>query len=716
MKVSFILFLLFVQCLVHKAKAGEGMWLLPLVEELNFESMRRQGVKIPPSDIFNTEQGSIKDAVVKFGGICTGVMISGQGLLLTNHHCGFGQIQDLSSVDNNLLDNGFWAATNADELHAPGLEVSFLKKMEDVTGEILSVVTAEMNREERQAAIDKKRGEIEKAASTGIGYNAMVRDFFAGSKFFLVVYQEFKDVRLVGTPPNSIGKFGHDTDNWMWPRQTGDFALFRVYTDSLGNPAEYSPYNIPMKTDEFLPISLKGYEEGDFAMIIGFPGRTHRYLTSWGINERVEIFNRALITARGKRQEIWAEAMLANDQVRLQYADKFARSSNHWKNSIGMNRALETLNVIEQRQELESSFAKWVEEDSARQNVYGNVLSNFKEAYSGRAGTFKALIFLRETLVRGAELLAFASNATELESALKTGDTKTIEDAISRLRETGEQFYRDYHPPTDRLVITAKLPLFANEVAEEHWPTFYQTINGRFRGNYQRFTDHLFKNSLFACNNRFNSFLENPNLKKLSRDPAFAAGKSVMERYRQLTSLNQGFEARIAEATRLLIKGLKEMQPERVFYPDANFTMRLSYGKIGGYSPRDGVTYHHYTTLEGVMEKEDPDNFEFVVPEKLKQLHRERQYGKYAAPDGRMKVNFISANDITGGNSGSPVINAEGHLIGLAFDGNWESMSGDIAFVHGIQKSINVDIRYVLFVIDKFAGASHLLNEMKLIK
>lgn len=699
-----------------KVRADEGMWLLPLINKLNIATMQEMGLKISADDVYSLNQSSLKDAVVIFGGGCTGELISDKGLLLTNHHCGYGQIQELSTVENNYLDNGFWAATFDDELPAPGLTVTFLKRMDDVTEDILSAVNADMTEQQRQAAIREKSAELVKAANEGNNYRILVRDFFAGNQFFLVVYEVFSDVRMVGVPPSSIGKFGYDTDNWMWPRHTGDFALFRVYADADGNPADYSPNNVPYQPKHHLPVSLKGYQKEDFAMTIGFPGSTQRYLPSWGIQERMGIFNQTLITVRGVKQDIWAEDMAASDMVRLQYATKFSRSSNYWKNSIGMNRGLEALDVLSQKRALEAQFTGWVNEDANRMAKYGNVLTSVENAYSSRADHYKANNYMRETLIRGAEILFFAANARELENALKENNQEKVDAAINRLKQAGETYFKDYSAPTDRRVLEAMLHLYAKDIDKTFHPDFYQTINKKFKGSYARFSDHVFSKSLFTSQENFNAFLNNPRLKTLLNDPAYQAGISTMEMYRQLLNMNQDAETRIAEASRLFIAGLQEMQPEKVFYPDANFTMRLSYGTVGDYSPRDAVIYKHYTTLEGVMEKEDPDNFEFVVPEKLKQLFRDKDYGQYADADGRMYVNFTTNNDITGGNSGSPVINANGELFGLAFDGNWEAMSGDIAFEAELQKCINVDIRYVLFIIDKFAGATHLIDEMTLVK
>ena len=708
--------LIFLVTLTGKIKADEGMWLLPLVQQLNIKTMQEMGLELSAEEIFSINQSSLKDAIVIFGGGCTGELISDQGLLLTNHHCGYGQIQELSTLENNYLDNGFWAGSFSEELPAPGLSVTFLKHMEDVTTQVLATITPEMNASDRADSIRVNIKKITDEHGADDKYRVMVRDFFAGNQYFLVVYEVFTDVRFVGAPPSSIGKFGYDTDNWMWPRHTGDFSLFRVYADADGNPADYSADNVPYQPAHHLPISLKGYEKDDFAMTLGYPGSTQRYLPSWGIEERMDIFNQSLITVRGEKQDIWAEDMAASDKIRLQYATKFSRSSNYWKNSIGMNRGLEALDVLSQKQALETEFAQWVAASDARQEIYGDVLSTVQEAYTSRAGHYLANNYLRETLIRGTEILTFAANARELEKALKTGDQEKIDTAIIDLRELAKGFFKDYSPATDRKVLAAMLNRYAQDISPDYHPSFFKDINKKFKGNYTAYANQLFNKSVFSSEAALNTFLDKPRLKKLVNDPAYQAGISAIDQYRELFNMNRDAEQRIAEASRLFIAGLMEMQPDKVFYPDANFTMRLSYGTVGDYKPRDAVIYKHFTTLEGVMEKEDPDNFEFLVPEKLKELHANRDYGQYAHSNGELYVNFTSDNDITGGNSGSPVINGKGELIGLAFDGNWEAMSGDIAFETELQKCINVDIRYVLFIIDKFAGAKHLIDEMTLVK
>ena len=702
--------------LVQMAKADEGMWLLPLLNKLNMEKMKELGLKLSAEDIYSINNSSLKDAIVIFGGGCTGELISEEGLILTNHHCGYGSIQALSSVEHNYLEDGFWAKSKAEELPAEGLKVTFMKYMEDVTEKINAELTDEMSEADRRAKIKEVSGEIIKEATEGNKYRAIVEDYFEGNQFFLIVYETFTDVRFVGAPPSSIGKFGHDTDNWMWPRHTGDFSMFRVYCSPDGKPADYSKDNVPYQPKHHLPISLKGVDMDDFAMTIGFPGSTERYLTSWGIEERMDITNEARITPRGIKQDIWSEDMAASEKVRIQYASKFSRSSNYWKNSIGMNRGLEKLNVLEKKRELEAEFASWVASSDDRKDKYGDVLSNLEEAYAKQAPYKKANSYIMECLIRGTEIFSFSLNARELQQALEDENEEAVATAIEHLKEAGKAFYKDYYPETDRKVLTALSKLYYETIEERFHPEFYNTINKKFKGDYAKYANTIFAKSIFANEENFNAFLAKPKLKTLNKDLAFQAGDDIIETYREIYGQLRESATTISEANRLFIAGLMEMHPDKVYYPDANFTMRLSYGTVGDYEPRDGVKYKYFTTIEGVMEKEDPDNYEFIVPQKLKDLWKAKDYGQYANEDGSLPVCFTSNNDITGGNSGSPVINANGELFGLAFDGNWEAMSGDIAFETELQKCINVDIRYVLFIIDKYAGATNLIDEMTLVK
>nr|WP_321405795.1 S46 family peptidase [uncultured Carboxylicivirga sp.] len=698
------------------AKADEGMWLLPLLNKLNMNKMNELGLKLSAEDIYSINNSSLKDAIVIFGGGCTGELISDQGLILTNHHCGYGSIQALSSVEHNYLEDGFWAKTKEEELPAEGLRVTFMKYMEDVTAQINAELSDDMSETERQAKIWEVSTKITKEATEGNNYRAIVKDYFEGNQFFLIVYEIFTDVRFVGAPPSSIGKFGHDTDNWMWPRHTGDFSMFRVYCGPDGKPADYSKDNVPYQPKHHLPVSLKGVEMDDFAMTIGFPGSTERYLTSWGIEERMNITNEAMITPRGIKQDIWNEDMMASEKVRIQYASKFSRSSNYWKNSIGMNRGLEKLNVLEKKRALEAEFAQWVAGSDERKAKYGEVLSDLEKAYEAQAPYRKARSYVLECLLRGTEIYSFSLSARELQTALENDNQEEIDAAVKKLTEAGKGFYKDYYPETDRKVLAALTDLYYNTIDKRFHPEFYQAINKKFKGDFEKYANTVFSKSIFSSEDKFNAFLAKPSLKKLNADLAFSAGLEISETYKNIVAQLKETTSTISKANRLFMAGLMEMHPNKVYYSDANFSMRLSYGTVGDYEPRDGVKYKYYTTIDGIMEKEDPNNYEFIVPQKLKDLWKAKEYGQYADKDGKLHVCFTTNNDITGGNSGSPVINANGELFGLAFDGNWEAMSGDIAFEPELQKCINVDIRYVLFVIEKYAGATNLIDEMTLVK
>jgi len=690
--------------LSFSAKADEGMWLLPLLNKLNMGTMTQMGLKLSAEEIYSINQSSLKDAVVIFGGGCTGEIVSSQGLILTNHHCGYGIIQSHSSTENNYLRDGFWAMTKEEELASSGLYVTFLVRIEDVSDQINSKLKDKMTEEERTEVIREIASEIQANVTEGNHYSARVQSFFGGNYFYLVVYERFNDVRLVGAPPESIGNYGGDTDNWMWPRHTGDFSMFRVYSGPDGNPASYSPDNIPLKPKHHLPVSIKGVEKGDFAMVLGYPGGTTRNMTSYEIDEVINISNPNRIKIRGTRLDIIWEDMLEDEKVNIQYSTKHFRSSNGWKHSIGQNQALKKLKVKEQKLKLENEFKRWVNADKKRFARYGEALQMIESSIAGRADYFNAIQYINECLRRGSEIVSFANRATPLYEALQGGNEEKINQMADRMKRGVAGYFKDYHLPTDFDVSKALFTMFAEDVKKEYQPGIFAEIEGLYDGNCEIFVTKMFGGSVFATDEKILAFLENPTLKVLENDPAFRTAVSIEERYGDLTGKNSAFYTDLRKGQRLYIAGLMEMQKEKVFYPDANFTMRLTYGTVGDYDPRDAVHYKHYTTLKGVMEKEDPKNVEFIVEKKLKKLYQAKDFGPYGK-DGVMPVCFTTNNDITGGNSGSPVINGNGELIGLAFDGNWESISVDIAFDPELAKCIVVDIRYVLFIIDKFAGA-----------
>ena len=698
------------------AKADEGMWLLTMLEKMNMDRMQEMGLKLSAEDIYSINQSSIKDAVVNFGGFCTGEIVSDQGLILTNHHCGEGAIHEVSTQENNYLKNGFWARSFEEEKPIEGLTVSFLVRMEDVSDRVNSALEDDMSGSERSRKIRQVTSQIEKEATEDNHYNARVKPFFSGNEFYLMVYETYKDVRLVGAPPKSIGNYGGDTDNWMWPRHTGDFSVFRVYAGPDGKPAEYSEENEPLKPDHHLPISLEGIKKGDFSMIMGFPGGTDRYMTSYGVKEAKNLVNPTRIEVREKILNIMEKAMNSSEELELKYSSKHSRVSNYYKYSIGQNEGLNRLDVIGDRQQLEERFREWAAENEQRREKYGNTLENIEEAYKNRKKYYKTVLYLNEALFGGYEIGRFASRLQGLYRVLKNNpdSTKAIEAEVSNIRERMKDFYKDYHAPTDRKLMTEMLEVFHENVPDDLQPDIFKRIEDFYDGSYQKYADMVFDNSMLVSMDRLNDFLDDPSLEALENDPAFAAAQSIQNKVRQMGGKFRSYDQKLSKGQRLFMQGLREMQPDKKFYPDANFTMRLTYGDVNDYYPRDAVHYDYYTTVEGIMQKEDPTNDEFIVPEKLKQLYRDKDYGPYGE-NGQMNVCFISDNDITGGNSGSPVMNDEGELIGIAFDGNWEAMTGDIQFEPKLQRTISVDIRYVLFVIDKFAGADRLIDEMTIV-
>ncbi len=701
--------------LAFQAKADEGMWMLPLLEKLNIEEMKRMGFELDASDVYNPDSASIKDAVVIFGGGCTGEMISDEGLVLTNHHCGYGSIQALSSVEHDYLKNGFWAMNRTEELPAEGLSVTFIRDIFDVTDRVLASVNDSLSQFKYRVTVDSTMKAIKEEYEEKTNLDVVVKSFYSGNQYFAFVTEKYLDVRLVGTPPSSIGKFGADTDNWMWPRHTGDFSMFRVYADKDGNPAEYSSSNVPLKPKYHLPISLRGVHMDDFAMTVGFPGSTNRYLSSWGIEERMNIINEARIVVRKAKQDVWLEDMQASDKVRIAYASKYARSSNYYKNSIGMNRGLNNLGVLEQKRTLEAQFAEWAMSDPQAQ-PYKEALTLLKDGYNYRRDIYKAYMFFNEAFVNGTEIFKFANSAKIIADIKDAKDEEEVKAAFDKLKKSADKFYKDYSVATDRKTLIAMLDVYAREIDAEFYPEMYRELKSQNVAGYTKYADQLFKKSIFTNPEKLYKAIENQDIKAIVKDPAYTEARTIYNKKSELAGSLKPFNKYIEKGNRLFEAGLHQMNPDKVYYPDANFSMRMSMGQVGDYIARDAVHYSYFTTLKGVMEKEDSTNWEFVVPHKLKDLYQTKDYGQYADTDGTMHVCFTSNNDITGGNSGSPVINGRGELFGLAFDGNWEAMSGDIAFEPELQKCINVDIRYVLFIIDKFAGASHLIDEMTLVK
>ncbi|MCH5305991.1 MAG: S46 family peptidase [Rikenella sp.] len=691
-----------------RAAADEGMWLLPLIEKLNIDKMKAEGLKLDAQDIYDLNRTSLKDAIVIFGGGCTGEIVSPNGLIATNHHCGYGAIQQHSTVEHDYLKEGFWAATPAEELPTPGLAVTFIREIRDVTAEVLSKVKPGMSESQRDAAVRKATEKIVKTHSDPDAFRfAQVVPMFGGNQYLLFLTERFTDVRMVGAPPSSVGKFGGDTDNWMWPRHTGDFSLFRVYASPDNKPAAYSEENRPYRAPKHLEISLRGYREGDYAMIMGFPGRTNRYMTTYEIDQVLEQDNPIRIFVRGERQKLLWEDMMADPKVRIQYASKYASSSNYWKNSIGMSRGLRKLDVRGKKAAQQAEFTAWVNADPERVQKYGRALPLIDSAVQQRRTAARIQQFMNEALRTGVESFTLGTTVNSILSAQKD-DAK----AAAALRKAGDTFFKNYSPSTDRKVTRRMLEIFADSIAPADEPSFFAAV----RPDPAAYAANLSDHSLLTDTARFYAALENFDRAQWTNDPAVAAAASIAAKNRELLTGALTPAARtFAEGHRLWVAGLMEMHPDRAFAPDANFTLRLTYGQVLPYWAADAVFYNYFTTLGGVMAKEDPSNPDFVVPQRLKELYAAKDFGPYAV-NGEVPTCFLTNNDITGGNSGSPVLDAEGRLIGLAFDGNWEAMSGDIAFEPEVQRTIAVDIRYVLFLIDKYAGCSRLIDEMTIVR
>ena len=695
----------------------EGMWLPMFVERLNYVDMQKMGLHLTPQELYSINSSSLKDAIVSLGGFCTAEVVSPEGLLFTNHHCGYDAIQKHSSVDHDYLTDGFWAMRKEEELMNEGLTVSFLVRMDDVTADVLADVTPGMDEKERSAAITKKIESLKKDANEDGKYQVELKSFFNGNEYYRFIYQVYKDVRLVGAPPSSIGKFGGDTDNWMWPRHTGDFSVFRIYTAPDGTPAEYAKENVPFKSTRYLPVSLKGYKKNDFAMIWGYPGQTDRYRSSWGVDATLNDINPSIIKVLGKTLEIQKEGMDADNAVRIAYASTYAGIANFWKNKLGESRDLKRLDVIELKQKIEADFATWVNAEPSRKEKYGEVLSTLADVYGQyKQQNLYPMIWRTQLCFFGSKAFAFPGQADGIETILKSGAKgEDLKKQMEKYAEISKDNFKDYNNQIEQNVYTAMLEMFRADIPASQHPEIYNLIDKKFKGDCKAFVAEMFENSIFCTEAAFNAFIAKPSLKKLQNDLALKTYSSFMENFQKAQATNQQLSARNKKAQRLFIAGLREMNPDKSFYPDANSTMRMTYGKVLDYYPADAVHYNYYTTLDGVMMKEDPTNEEFIVPAKLKELYKSLDYGQYGE-DGKMVTCFLTDNDITGGNSGSPVINGDGQLIGIAFDGNWEAMSGNIAFEPELQRTINVDIRYVLFVIDKYAGAKNLIDELTIVK
>ena len=708
----FLLLFAALQLAVIPARADEGMWLLHMLKRINEAEMQQMGLNLSAEDIYSLNQACLKDAVITLnGGSCSAELISSQGLVLTNHHCAYGAIQGFSTVEDDILTNGFWAMSLEEEKPIPDFSVTFLQRIEDVTERVLADITDDMDEGARQAAIQGAIAQIEEE-ERGISpdFRPQVKSFYHANEFYLFVYRDYNDIRLVGNPPESIGKFGGDTDNWMWPRHTGDFSLLRIYADADNNPADYSTDNVPYQPKRHLKVSLDGVQNGDFTMVMGYPGSTDRFLSSRGIQQALDLYNPSVVEVRDLKLKTMKSHMDADPAVRIQYAAKYAQTANYWKYYIGQSKGLKALDVYGKKKALEDEFAAWMSGNADREAKYGETLGLLEEYYANTDATVKGQVYSLEAGLIGCDLMLFAFRVGMGAQGLFSEDADRAAGAAAALQAQAEGFFKDYDQATDRDLFVQLMSKYMNDIAADQQPSFFATVRDKYKGDFGRYADKMYPKSFLTDPERFAAFIADPDQKALDKDLAVAAAMSLIETYRSYFASPE--QSKFDRGYRLLTAGLREMQPEKMWYPDANSTMRVSYGQVGDYDPADAVHYDFVTTANGILQKKDNSNPEFVVDPTLETLIRNADYGRYADENGDLVLCFISGNDITGGNSGSPVLNGDGDLIGLAFDGNWEAMSGDIAFEPELQRTISVDIRYVMWVIDKMAGADNLISEI----
>ncbi len=712
MKQFKIVLVAFALMLGSFAKADEGMWL-PFLLGRNYEDMKKHGLRLTQEEIYSVNNNSIKDAIISFGGFCTGEIISSKGMILTNHHCGYDAIAGASTPENNYLDNGFWAKNHDAEIPVPGLTAAFIIRIEDVTKTIAGQLTENMTSEERAAKIKEISDMLTKEATAGTHYEAFVRDFYEGNEFYLFVKETFKDIRFVGTPPQSAGKYGGDTDNWMWPRHTADFSVFRVYAGSDNKPAAFDKANRPFVPRHHLPVSLKGVKKDDYAMILGFPGSTDRYLSSFGVAQAVQLEQPKRVDVRRKKLDIMKSYMDKDVAVRLKYSSKYAQVANYWKYFIGQTEQVKNNGVIGKKEDQEKQFAEFAK----GKPLYEPVLEMFKVAYAAKEDYVYINAYQSEMLF-SVDLMLMAFRYKFYVDPLKEGNTEMATKVASRLQQVNQGNFEKLNMDLEMETIGALLRMYLRDIPKNQQGKFVRKMNFMSESKIKKFMNAVRSKSIFTDKARFDAFATKPTLEQIEKDPLFRLAMDINDAFAKVQKLPEIIKANedLAKAERLYVKGLREMSPDKKFYPNANSTLRLTYGNILPYTTLSGTKYDITTNAEGLLKKEDPNNPEFNVDPIMKEKLLAKDFGEYADADGELKINFLSNNDITGGNSGSPVMNADGHLIGTAFDGNWEAMSGDIFFEPNIQRTISVDIRYVLWMIDKCYGASHIVDEMTLVK
>ena len=688
------------------------MWI-PMLLQYNEKEMQEMGMRITADDIYSINHSSLKDAIVLFGGGCTGEIVSDYGLLLTNHHCGYDYIQQHSSVEHDYLTDGFWAMDRSQELPCPGLTVTILREMRDVTEQVLQHVTEEMSEEKRQATIDQAIKDIVAEVKKTTNYKVSIKPFFLGNEYYLLLNEVFTDVRLVGCPPSNIGKFGGDTDNWVWPRHTGDFSVFRVYADKDGHPAAYSPDNVPYKPAQHLEISLKGADEGDFAFVFGYPARTSEYLPAVAVDQEANVIDPIAVRLRGEILDIYNKYQEQDRKVRIQYASKHAGLGNGWKKWMGVTEGINHFHGVEKKRFYEESFQQWCY-SSRQHHQYVGLLTNFEQKYKELEPYRVAYTYLSNAGLN-IEIMEFAGNFSKLSQVTADTPQEDIDRMIEVLKSASEEFFKDYYQPIDKEVAKTMLTEYLEHQPADFRPAFLNDIK-----DVDAYVEQLFSKSIFASEEKVNDLLDHfkpKKIKQLQKDPALIAYQSMIDFYREeINPKMKPINDELSRMQRLYMKGQMLMEPEKRFSPDANFTLRVTYGKVEGFKPQDGKTYRHFTTLDGIMEKENPDIYDYVVEPRLKELYNNKDYGRYADKDGTMHVAFTASVHTTGGNSGSPILNADGQLLGLNFDRCWEGTMSDLVYDPDICRNISVDIRYVLFIIDKFAGATNLIDEMTIVE
>ncbi len=699
-------------------RADEGMWIPLYLQSLNETEMKSMGMRISAEDIYSINKSSLKDAILLFGRGCTAELVSGEGLILTNHHCGYGNIQSHSSIENDYLTTGFWAKNKNEELPNKGLTVTLLIRIEDVTQKILNGVKNNMTEQERNEIIESNIKKTSKEATKGTHYTATIKPFYYGNQYFMFVNETFKDVRLVGAPPSNIGKFGGDTDNWMWPRHTGDFSLFRVYTAPDGSPAEYSKENIPYKPKKFLEISLKGYKKGDFTFVFGYPGSTEQFTTSHGVELKTKFQNPIAIQMRQNRIEIIKKYSDNNSQIRINYAAKVAGIANGWKKWIGENKGIKRLNTINNKQVLENKFQIWANENNVRKEKYGTLINSFNQIYNDMKPYQLSATYFFEAAY-SLDIFKFALSFKNLIVRSKTSQTEIDKDMISKLITNSDSWFKSNDIIINKETAIKLLSSYYKNHSREWQPEILLSIGDKYKGDFNLAMNQIFKNSIFTDKERLIKFLteyKSKNYTIIENDIIYQLATGTQNYYiEKIKEQYSSFDYKLDSLYRIYVSALFEIMPNKRFYPDANLTLRVAYGNIDDYEPFDGVKYNYYSTLEGIIEKENPDIYDYVVEEKLKNLWKNKDYGIYADQNGKLPIAFIATNHTTGGNSGSPVLNADGQLIGINFDRNWEGTMSDLNYHPDYCRNISLDIRYCLFIIDKYAQAKWLINEMKIV-